>query len=61
MNLFYFLNGFHQLLNHNLNLIIIDFPCFVQIAHVFIKFLKFRLEKLLTKIPCFPCAVATLV
>ena len=44
MRLVYFLNSLHHLLNHNLNLKIIHFPCLVQIPcvfRIFIKFFKF--------------------
>ena len=64
MNIFYFLNGIHHLLNHNLNLKNIHLPCFVHIPSVFIKFLIFPVfsmsGKIDNQIPCFPCAVATL-
>ena len=57
INIFYFVNGLHHPLNHNLNLKIIYFPSLVQIycvfLCVFIKFFKFPvfpcLEKLITK------------
>ena len=58
MNIFYFLNGLHHLLNHNLNLKIIHFPCLVQISCDFIKFFKFPefslYGKIDNQIPRFP-------
>ena len=51
--IFYFVNGLHHLLNHNLNLkiiLVLCFPC------VFIEFLNFPNNQS----ACFPCEVATL-
>ena len=63
MNISHFPNGFHHLLNHNLNLEIIHFHCFVQIPFfpcVF-KLIKFPVFFLFGKNDNqIPCAVATL-
>ena len=65
IHIFYFLNGLHHLLDHNLNIKIIHFPCLFQIICVFIKFLKFPVFSLSGKIDnqisCFPFAANILI